>query len=419
MNILNQMKVLHINTSTSGGAAIAAIRLHKGLFEKGVDSHILTLNNTQTFIPNHYVFNGNIKNEKPSYPLLTLRNWLKEKFYKEYENKNKEYLKKIKFRNDVSIPKFNNGIQNFGLFSFPDSNYDITETQIYKEADIIHLHWVAGFLDYKSFFKKNKKPIIWTMHDANPFLGGFHHKDDSMRNVISHSLLENEIIELKKEIYTGIKNMKIISPSFWLAKDAKDSNVFSDKEILTIRNGIDFSIFRNRGKEISRSILNLPLDKRIFLLASSDLSDYRKGIDLVVPIIMSDEFQNDIFLLAGNNFNDNKFPNVIALGGIHDEILMSIVYSASDFFILPSRLDNLPNTMLESIACETPVIGFDIGDNREFISKQGIVVKDTNEMKNVLNSNFYEMVDFTQKRIDFELNNIVLEYKKKYKELLK
>ena len=98
-------------------------------------------------------------------------------------------------------------------------------------------------------------------------------------------------------------------------------------------------------------MFNLSNTKKVFLLASKDLNDPRKGIDLVLPIIEHKEMQECIFLLAGSNFKGKSYPNVVALGGVHDELLMSLVYNASDYFILSSREDNLPNTMLESISC--------------------------------------------------------------------
>jgi len=404
------MKVLHINTATKGGAAIAAIRLHKGLICQGIDSHFLSLTPSHFFIPNHHVYKGKVKSEKPNYPTLSFKNWIKEKVFHKYERENSEYKIKIKEREKIVTPKIIEGIQNFGLYSLPDSRYDITDTKIYKEADIIHLHWVAGFLDYESFFKKNKKPIVWTLHDANPYLGGFHHKDDFERNYSQYSKLEQELIQFKKKCYSHINKMTIVSPSFWLAEDARNSKVFGDKNVLTIRNGLDLSVFQKRDKGFSRKLLNLPLNKRIFLLASSDLNDYRKGIDLLLPIIKSEEFQEDVFLLVGNNFKNEDFKNVVALGGVHDELLMSIVYSAVDAFILPSRLDNLPNTMLESIACGTPVIAFDIGDNKNFINDQGVITNQKDLAKVLKNYNIFTF----ESRDDFDINFISREYIKKY-----
>ncbi len=411
------MKILHINTATSGGAAIAAIRIHKGLLDFGIDSHFLTLLPSIQNIPNHHIYSGSLKATKPNYPSLSLKNWMFEKIYRKYDKENNLYLTQKVEREKLITPKMIDNIQNFGLYSFPDSTYDITETKVYEEADIIHLHWVAGFLDFDSFFKKNKKPIVWTLHDANPFLGGFHHKDDLERNIKQYGELEAKLIQQKKDLYSNVANMTIVSPSFWLAEDARNSNVFGNHQVLTIRNGIDFTIFQKRDFIFSRQLLNLPIDKRVFLIASSDLSDYRKGIDLILPIIESKEFQNDIFLLVGDNFKSGKYPNVIALGGIHDEILMSVVYSSANIFILPSRLDNLPNTMLESIACGTPVYSFDIGDNENFIGNQGKVFSNQIQMSLFLMKIDDSFFDFENQRSDFELKNIVNQYNCIYKKI--
>lgn len=414
------MKILHVNTSTTGGAGIAARRIHEGMFNEGLDSHLLTLNNSSTTIPNHHVYNGPIKKLKPDYPSLTLINWFKERFFKSYSKSLSVYNKEINQKNAFKTPSFIENKNSFELFSFPDLIYDITETQIYKEVDVIHLHWVSDFLDYESFFSKNKKPVVWTLHDENPYLGGFHYEGDLIRNSETHGAINEEI---RKKKINWIQNakfaIKIVSPSYWLAEKARFSDVFKGKEVLTIRNGIDLTIFKKRDQNFCRDVFNLPYNKRIFLVASADLKNHRKGIDLILPILESEEFNNDLFVLVGSNFKEYTFNNVLALGNIHDEQLMALVYSAVDAFILPSREDNLPNTMLESIACGTPVLAFDIGDNIDFIGINGIVVENEEELKKeIFNFDRFRLY-FNSIRKDFEIKNVNDQYLSCYKKELK
>ena len=420
------LKVLHINTSDSGGAAIAALRIHFGLLENGVDSTLMTLFKSKSNIPNHIVYDGPVINLKPEYPILTLKNVLKEKFTSNYQKEFNKYNLTIVKEKKIKTPTITNGVKSFGLFSPPFSNYDITKTQAYKEADIIHLHWVADFLDYTSFFSENTKPIVWTLHDANPFRGGFHHNDDELRNKDSHGELDNSYKLLKKEAFSKVKKMIVVSPSYWLAEDAKKSLQFGLNQIKTIRNGIDLSIFQPRDKKLARSIFNIPEDVSTFLIASHDLSDYRKGVDLIVPIINNPKWKHVKFVLVGSNSDIFELNNVIALGSIADERLMALVYSACDFFLLTSRVDNLPNTMLESIACGTPVISFPIGDTKELLkdSKCGILADEISmpALENIMEHCLTNMNQFPTEHLvnfsneNFSKDKIAEEYFKVYEE---
>jgi len=335
---------------------------------------------------------------------------------------NKEHNRKQKIR----TPKVINGFNSFSLFSFPETLYDITQTQIYQEADVIHLHWVAGFLDYPSFFRKNKKPIVWTMHDMNPIMGGFHYQNDLLANEITHDREEKRLVQIKKDAYSNVINMSIVSPSSWLAEATQKSELLGNRSVQMIRYRVDLNVFHPRDKVEMRSLLNVPTDKKVYLIASQDLNDSRKGIDLVLPIIEHPVMQDVVFLLAGSNFKGKQYPNVIALGGITDELLMSCVYNSADYFILSSREDNLPNTMLESIASGTPLIAFNIGDNKEVIEENncGLICNEIStssllEGVQVSKSKSFDANALHQVAIDiFEEKKVVHQYKAVYEKLL-
>ncbi len=355
------MKILHISATSNGGAANSAIRLHETLLKSGMNSFFLTLENSDKKINNLLHFDGSVKKYKFDLPPLTLYNWFLEKFSKKFSKEQK--LRKLidEEKNIYTTPNPTNGEFNFTLFSFPETIYDITSSSAYRDADIIHLHWVANFIDYPSFFSKIDKPIIWTLHDENPYLGGFHYQDDVDRNILSHGLKENEFINLKANCIQKVKDITIVSPSEWIACKARSSTVFNGKRVKTIRYCLDNSIFKPRDKFYSRELFNLPQNKKIVFVASQDLSVPRKGVEYVKALIKDPAFDEFLFVFAGNNVHIKK-ENVIAVGSIKDEVLMSCLYSAADFFLLPSILDNLPNTLLESLFCGTPVLAFNIGD---------------------------------------------------------
>jgi glycosyltransferase involved in cell wall biosynthesis len=422
------MKILHVNTATTGGAATAALRIHHGMVNQGVDSHFLSLNQTDKFIQNHHVYTGPIKKIKPDYPVLSLKNWLKEKLFKTYSAALDIYNKKQNETKKVTTPKVVNGFNAFSLFSYPESLYDITQTPIYQEADVVHLHWVAEFIDYPTFFKNNKKPIVWTLHDMNPIMGGFHYKNDLLDNLETHEVEDKRLEEIKFDAYRNTSSLTIVAPSKWLCKAAQESEAFRAREVLNIRYRIDREVFKPRDKEFARTLFNLPNSKKVFLLASKDLNDPRKGIDLVLPIIEHKDMKDCVFLLAGSNFKGKSYSNVVALGGVQDELLMSLVYNASDYFILSSREDNLPNTMLESIACGTPIIGFNIGDNQEIIGNNncGIICDEltSDSLFNAIKSTLSEEICFDSNLISevakelFSEEKVVHEYKMVYERIL-
>jgi glycosyltransferase involved in cell wall biosynthesis len=407
------MKILHINSTTKGGAAIATIRIHEGLLNLGYDSNLLTLEHSKKSIKQHYMYDGTIKSDLPVYPILSFKNLVIEKFFKKYEKKRKKYLDELSYRKQLKTPVKYGSFNSFSLFSYPDSCYDITSLEIFKNADLIHLHWVSEFIDIPSFFSQIDKPIVWTLHDSNPFMGGFHHPDDLSKNIKSHNVIENEIRLIKYKYLKSVNKLKVVSPSIWLREDAKKSIIFNDREVILNRNGVDKNRFRIKNKINCREVLNLPIDRKIFLIISSDLNDYRKGLDIVYGSIS--EIRSDaLFLFCGSNFIFDESINVKYFGEVFDEELLSILYSAVDFTIIPSRLDNLPNILIESMMCGTPVISFDVSDFRLIFqdNKFGIIVNKmsseslASEINNILSNeiifNVNEIRDYALTLFDID-----------------
>lgn len=357
------MKILLVNTYDTGGAANACIRLHKALIAHGHSSKILVLHKTVD-IPNMVAFKSK-GDESQS------RKILKRALDKLGVSKKKRKSEEQIFRNERSI--------NLEYFSLPYSEYDITQSELYKEADVINLHWVAQFLDYKSFFKKNKKPVVWTLHDMSPFLGGEHYEerydgiDESgipKPRIISSREDEmfNDIIKEKLEIFNNVSNLTIISPSMWLKKEAEKSSVFGEFECAHIPNTIDSDVYTIFNKNESQQLFDINCKTINVLFVSQSLSNSRKGMKILAKAIKS--IGNErlrLYTVGLSNKNDFNSTDITSLGTINDEVQMSKVYNAVDVFILPSLMDNLPNTALESCMCGTPVIGFNIGGISEII----------------------------------------------------
>jgi len=364
-----KLKVLIVNTYDRGGASNACLRLHKGLLNSGVDSYVL-LRNKQKNTPNVAIAQPKKKVISKSQRVkLKLNRILKE--LKIVKNVKKELSYDQVFLNSRS--------PELEMFSYPFSEYDITESNLYKEADIINLHWVANFLDYKTFFEKNTKPVVWTLHDMNPFTGGEHYEEtflgiNEIGKPISRikTALEKEVsnlnLNLKKNIIQNIDNLTIVTPSKWLANEARNSEVFKGKKVIHIPYGLNHEIYAPRDKEYSRDIFKIPKEKKVILFVADSISNNRKGFIFLKKAFEQLAMENIVLCAIGNKNSDlESIDNIIELGPIYDERLMSIAYSAADVFVIPSLMDNLPNTVLESLMCGIPVIGFPVGGIPEMI----------------------------------------------------
>lgn len=364
------MRILHVNTYDSGGAFNAALRVHQDLLRIKADSRFLLLHNyssvqienSAVYIPPKKKQPGRI--ERTITELSNLITGFDP--VKDFETR-QQIQEKIKSR-------------EIEWFSFPDTGIDITDHTEYKNADIINLHWVAGFIDY-SFFKKNKKPVVWTLHDMAPFTGGCHYSEGcelfltncktcpQLRGTDDASISRRNLKYKRKNISSS-QNLNIVTPSKWLLSQARQSKLFRNYMHHHIPNGVDSSTFIIHDKDIAREILGLPKDKTILLfVAFHNQNIKRKGFTFLQEAINTIKNESLFICSVGNAEPQTNLPKGIAdLGLIKDEIKMSLIYSAADAFVIPSTEDNLPNTVLESLMCGTPVIGFSVGGIKDMIT---------------------------------------------------
>ena len=244
---------------------------------------------------------------------------------------------------------------------------------IYDWADVILLRWVTGTIsDFQiGLWSHRHKPLIWCLSDMEPFTGGCHYSEgcSEYKRDCKDCHLVNPKFKLSPSL--GIKrkklwgNITVVSPSSWLYKCCKESTVFKEKEIKKIRTGIELDIFKPYSEVKSREDLNLPQNKKIIFVASHSVSDPRKGLDLFQKSVTFMKKNHDIdkfvFVTAGHDSINLNGVSHIHLGYINDKAKLAKIYSASNLTALPYREDNLPNVLLESIACGTPVCSFDIG----------------------------------------------------------
>lgn len=348
------MKILLVNTNDFGGAANACIRLHLALLKNGLDVTLLTLSKTRNDLPNHHSYFEVLKKENSL--VKKIGNRLKNKLGGRDERFNL-------LRKEAS--------KSTDYFSSITTQYRIDQIEHFEEYDIINLHWVANFLDWASFFSSpSVKNVVWSMHDMAPFTGGYHYASgytgyqsfDETPPFLKHTSNPNfasEQLRRKVQILQDSKvNLTIVPLSTWLMDCSKSSTLFKNFPHVLIPNSVDTTIFKPLDRKACREILNLPQDKKIILFVSESIHNKRKGFEFLSEALKT---MGSEYLLCGIGHSNSNTSHIHHLGVIKDERVMAVAYNAADLFVLPAKEDNLPNVVVESLCCGTPVVGFSIG----------------------------------------------------------
>ena len=266
-----------------------------------------------------------------------------------------------------------------GYFSSPITLYNnIAEHPWIKEADIIHMQWVGGFLDYESFFKKVHKPIVWTIHDENPGLGGFHYSSWKAAAPDSFKKLDDEFMEIKRKAYNNAKSMTLVAISTMMADYFKNNELLKDFPVKIIHNGIDGDAFTPINKGIAREALAIEKDELVFLFAANYIHEDRKGLKELIEALEKMNHSNTTLICLGKYKNMPKASFKIRCEGfVSNSRLQSLYYSAADYFVMPSFQEAFAQTPMEAMACGTPVIAFPCSGAKDLINyENGVVCED-------------------------------------------
>ena len=299
-------------------------------------------------------------------------------------------LRKASFAGDVFTFSLQQAKPSYKFrFSLAAYGSGIHHEKEILSADIIHIHWINhGFLSLeglKKIFALNK-PVVWTLHDMWPFTGGCHYSAGCdhfisqcgncfyLREAAPHDV-SFKIKEKKEQIFSG-KNMASAACSNWLADTARTSAIGRHMPVLNIPNPIDTEKFRPLDKAAIKREYDLSPEKKIILFGAANINEERKGLNYLVAALqlLKKQSKQDIeILIIGKNkgFDESLIPfKVHMLGKISDEAEMVRVYNLADIFVLPSLEDNLPNMVMEALACGTPVTAFDTGGLSDLITHQ-------------------------------------------------
>ena len=251
---------------------------------------------------------------------------------------------------------------------------DIIRTREFREADVIHLHWVCqGMLSLDGIARimKSGKRVIWTLHDEWPYLGVCHYRGECKEAECRHcpiicGSLPSSLFLRKRALYQRW-NPTFVGCSQWITDQA--SRTLPRAEVYHINNCIPASLFHPTDMQQARQSLSLPRDKRLLLFCSQKVTDERKGITYLTEALKQLHKDNLHLVIVGKNAEQIPLPDntsVTRIGSVREQE-MPLLYNAVDAFLTPSLQDNLPNTIAEAMSCGTPCVGFDVGGIPEMI----------------------------------------------------
>ena len=347
------MRVAIVNTYEAvGGAAKAAYRLHRGLLAGGINS-IFVAAETQTGEP------------------TTLR-------IRPDDGPARERARAMSaLIREEARPYSRLAEEAYPLFHSDRAGLGEALASKLPAVDVVNLHWTRGLVDWQALFASRSptQPVVFTLHDTHPFTGGCHYCGDCTRfrracgccpwlGSDQPDDLSARVLARKQEALArhAPQALHVVSPSRWLAAEARSSRLFASVPVTVIPNGLDTVLFRPRDAQAVRARLGIASDANVVLFVAQHLADSRKGLHALEQALLSiDEAQRPMLMTVGN---PEGAPSLLArhdLGPMADEDTMAEIYSSADLLVAPSTQDNFPNTVAEAMACGVPVAAYPVG----------------------------------------------------------
>jgi glycosyltransferase involved in cell wall biosynthesis len=352
------MRIVHLSTSdTSGGAARAAFRVHSGLVRLGHDSRM--------FVSTRFSRDPAVDRFFPSKDLVS------------------KIRRRVRRRSIVrDFAPYEGGLpEHHELFSDDRTEHGIDMARQVPACDLVNLHWVAGFLDHVSFFEyfareRPAVPIVWRLADMAPLTGGCHYDQGcgrfTARCGACPELGSSDENDLSRQVWLRKDRalralqpgrMHLVATSRWIAGEAKRSSLLGRFPVTIIPNGLDPDVFRPLDKHFSRDVLNIPRDVPVVLFAADSAAQRRKGFRELAEAVEGISGIDDVTLVSvgGGNAELKSGHRHVHIGRLSDDRLLAMAYSAADVFVISSLQESFGQTVIESMACGTPVVGFASG----------------------------------------------------------
>lgn len=337
-----KLSIVHINThDKAGGAAKVAWRLMENQRDEGHDANML-VGSKMSNSPYSYAF-----------PLEI----------------------------DPSIQAYYR--QTGQLFYECQGSHKLTNHQLVRTADILHLHNLHGgyFNPFSISALSHLKPVVWTLHDMQSITGHCAHSFDCEKWMIAcgecpylttepalHIDTTTQLLQDKKRIYEH-SYLWVVTPSKWL-KNKVERSILRNQPVELIYNGIDTNIFRPYNKKEARKIFHIPEDALVIGAVGhgGTLENQWKGgkyTQAVLEIFMA-RFPDCIFVNIGAN-SETRNPRILNVPHISSESELAQAYSTLDIFLYTSIADNCPLVVLEALSCGVPIVTFDTGGIPELV----------------------------------------------------
>ncbi|WP_421656723.1 glycosyltransferase family 4 protein [Leptothermofonsia sp. ETS-13] len=341
------MNVLQINQfDFLGGAAIAAYRLHQGLIAKGFSSKLLV---------------GAAKTGSRAVAVIP---------------------RKYRLENQLSRLTSPLGLNNVNLLGA----FDIPKHPYYQEADVLNFHNLHnGYFNYLALPSLTKnKPAIITLHDMWSFTGHCAYSFGCDRwktgcgkcpHLDAYPSISKDCSHLEWKLKDWVysrSRLTVVTPSKWMAEQAKQS-MLKRFPIHHIPNGVDTEAYQPLDPEVCRAALGIPGNKKVLIFGAQRLTDSRKGGNSLLEALqkLPDSIKAEIVLLTLGDGSEGISTMIgmpiFNLGYVSSDRLKTVAYSAADLLVFPTRADNLPIVLQESMACGTPAVSCKVGGVPELI----------------------------------------------------
>ncbi|MEM8805217.1 MAG: glycosyltransferase family 4 protein [Cyanobacteria bacterium P01_G01_bin.38] len=335
------MKALLINQSDiSGGAAIAGYRLHRGLIAHGVHSRLMV---------------GFKKTQDEQVDCIP-RKYRAEKYIR-----------------SIATPWGLNYVHHIGSFWIP-------QHPSFQAADVLNFHNLhSGTFNYLALPQLTRnKPAVLTLHDMWTFTGHCSYSYDCQKWMTgcgqcpypeTYPAIKRDNTRLEWRLKSWLydhSNLTVVTPSRWLTEQAQKS-ILNRFPIHRIPYGLDTQTFCPLNPRHCRDKLGIPQGKKVLMFAAATLAESRKGGDLLIKALqlLPEALKPELVLLTIGKPDKSSLSKLnidsLHLGYLSAEHDKAVAYSAADLFVFPTRADNLPLVLQESMACGTPAVSFKIG----------------------------------------------------------
>jgi glycosyltransferase involved in cell wall biosynthesis len=341
----NKLSVLHISTTDNlGGSGRSAYRVHSGLRQLGVRSRMLV--------------GTKVTNDDDVQPIAGSRLQALDRFFGRAQGRlSLQYL-------------------------FYPSSFGLPWHRWFKDANVVQLYNTHG--NYFSHtvlpLISRRRPVVWRLSDMWPMTGHCAYSFECERwktGCGSCPILSDRpelyrdttalLWRIKRTLYAH-SHLTIVAPSQWIARLAQESPLLKQFDIHVIPNGLNTEVFHPVQRETARAQLGIGNSRRVILFSAESITDRRKGgalLSQALERLVADQSPANILLMVVGKDAQHWTPKlpfeIKRFDLVTSDEQLAVLYSAADVFVLPTLAENLPNGVLESMACGTSPVTFAVG----------------------------------------------------------